>query len=96
MYTLSVRLGRWLPTVLVVPLALVRNFLLGLIPPWMADTQVAPQYVLVTRSSDAVVVARVFAGRDFGDGEVLLEAMSRSLAELTPDQFLETWHATRL
>jgi hypothetical protein len=96
-YSLRVRLGRFLPTWLVVPLALARNFLVGLIPPWtFGPGQVAPQWVLVIRKADAAVVGRVLAGRDFGDGENLLAAMSRSLDELTPSEFLDTWHTTRV
>ena len=48
-HTLRVRFGR-LPTVLVVPLVLLRNFLLGLIPPWV-QTPGRPQYVLVSESA---------------------------------------------
>lgn len=93
---MHLRLGRFLPTVLVVPLSLMRNFLLGLIPPWVADSQVAPQWVVVARKSDGTAVARVYAGREFGDGENLLAAMSRTLDDLGPVEFLETWHATRV
>ena len=94
-YTLRVRLGKRLPIFLVVPLALLRNFLIGLIPPWGVG-QVAPQYVLVTRMSDGTVVGRIFAGREFRDGEDVMAAMSRSLDQLTPEEFLRTWHVTRV
>jgi hypothetical protein len=82
---------------MVVPLSLVRNFLLSLFWPWGVDgPQVAPEWVLVSRKSDGVAVARVFAGREFGDGENLLAAMTETLDQLGPAEFLDAWHTTRV
>jgi hypothetical protein len=96
-YVLRVRLGRILPTALVVPLSLLRNFVLSLLWPWGYDgTQVAPEWVLVARKSDGLTVARVFAGRELGDGDNLLAAMTATLNQLGPAEFLDTWHMTRV
>jgi hypothetical protein len=95
-YQLRVRLGRRLPTALVISLAFIRNLALALVPPWVGATQVAPQYVQVVRRGDQGVVALVFAGRDFGDGDAVLAAMGRTLHQLTPEEFLDTWHARRV
>jgi hypothetical protein len=95
-YALRVGLGKRLPTALVVPLALLRNLLFGVLLPSTGDNQVAPEYVVVMRKSDGVVISRVFAGRDFGDGEAVMAAMSRTLPEMTPDEFLDVWYPTRV
>ena len=96
-YELRLRLGRFLPRAVVVPLAFVRNFVVALVTEGASSGDaVAPQWVLVTRKVDGVLVGRVRAGRDFGDGENLLAAMSKALTELSPDEFLEAWHVSRV
>lgn len=54
-YELQVRVGRFLPSAVVLPLAFTRNFVVALVAEGTSsDTAVAQQWVLVTRQADGV------------------------------------------
>ena len=96
-YELHVRLGRFLPRAVVLPLAFARNFVVSLVAEGTSsDIAVAPQWVLVTRQAVGALVGRVRAGRAFGAGEHLLAEMKKTLTELPRSDFPESWHISRV
>jgi hypothetical protein len=80
--------GRRLPAAVVVPVAFIRNLLLG----YLGGGQwVAPAYVLVTRRSNGSSEGRIAAGSGYSEQLDVLEAVQRTLNELDEDGFLERW-----
>ena len=62
-YDLEVRLGRWLPRAVVLPLAFARNFVVAFVTDGTSsDTSVAPQWVLIRRQTDGGLAGRVGSG----------------------------------
>jgi hypothetical protein len=91
-YALQLRLGKSLPKTALVPLVLLRNLILTAITTLPMISGV-PEWIIVTRRSDGSVVGRISAGDD-GEGPELLATMSSNLDELSPSEFLATWHLT--
>lgn len=84
--------GRRLPAAVVVPLAFVRNLLLG----WLGGGDwVAPAYVLVTRRASGVPVGRIPAGSGYNEQLDALEAVQQTLDELDEEDFLSRWGLNR-
>ena len=84
--------GRRLPAAVVVPLAFVRNLVLG----WFGGGDwVAPAYVLVTRRASGLPVARIPAGSDYNEQLDVLEAVQQTLDDLDEDGFLARWEVSR-
>lgn len=55
------------------------------------DDAVAPAWVVVDDKATGETLWRVSAGRGFGAGEHLLEAMEADLSQMTETEFQEEW-----
>jgi hypothetical protein len=80
--------GRRLPAAVVVPLAFIRNLLLGLLS---GGDWVAPGYVLVTWRASGIEVGRIPAGSGYSEQLDVLEVVQRTLDELDEEEFLARW-----
>ena len=89
--------GRWLPAAVAVPLAFIRNLVLG----WFATLHffehdyVAPAYVLVTRRATSLSVGRIPAGRRYAEQLDVLKVVRRTMQDLEEDAFLRHWQLGR-
>lgn len=94
-YAVRLQVGRVLTGRLLAAACLVRGvatFVLTL-GEWEGG-MAAPSWVVVSRRDDGTEVARVYAGREPGEGERLVASVRASTAELEDEALLERWSLT--
>lgn len=78
-----------LPEVLLVPLAFIRNAVIGALG--LGGDRVAPAQVEVFRLSDGALVGGIPAGSGYQEQTELLDAVQRALGTRSTTDFLEAW-----